>query len=284
MLSGKELSRLVTIKDPETGKMHSRVVRTPVIVASVMSGTNHAINPENASRCFVVNTDESREQTARIQKSQRDKYSLSRLKTNAGTVERIIASHRAAQRLLTKQNIVNDFAPFLDFPTALMRTRRDHDRFLDLIACVCFVRQFQKREETDGALSFIRCDIEDYRIAYRIMVEGVLSSTLRELPSGVQLLYDQIRALARSEAAKQNIEATEVSMTQRQIREATGLAQTSIRMSIRQLLDYEYLTVARGGGERSKGFYRFKEDVSIISTDLSMIPTPEAMRRIIASH
>jgi hypothetical protein len=284
MLSGKELSRLVTIKDPETGKMQSRVVRTPVIVASVMSGTNHAINPENASRCFLVNTDESREQTERIQKSQRDKYSLSRLKTNAGTVERIIASHRAAQRLLTKRNIVNDFAPFLDFPTALMRTRRDHDRFLDLIACVCFVRQFQKQEETDGALSFIRCDPEDYRIAYRIMVEGVLSSTLRELPSGVQLLYDQIRALGRSEAAKQNIEATEVSMTQRQIREWTGLAQTSIRMSIRQLLDYEYLTVARGGGERSKGFYRLKEDVSIISTDLSMIPTPEAMRRIIASH
>jgi len=277
MLSGKELSRLVTIKDPETGKMHSRVVRTPVIVASVMSGTNHAINPENASRCFVVNTDESREQTERIQKSQRDKYSLSRLKTNAGTIERIIASHRAAQRLLTKRNIVNDFAPFLDFPTALMRTRRDHDRFLDLIACVCFVRQFQKREETDGALSFIRCDLEDYRIAYRIMVEGVLSSTLRELPSGVQLLYDQIRALARSEAARQNIEATEVSMTQRQIREATGQPQMAVKTGVRQLVEYEYLSLARGGGERSKGFYRLKEDAELGHTDLSMIPTPEAM-------
>jgi hypothetical protein len=37
MLSGKELSRLVTIKDPETGKMQSRVVRTPVIVSSVVA-------------------------------------------------------------------------------------------------------------------------------------------------------------------------------------------------------------------------------------------------------
>ena len=66
MLSGKELSRLVTIKDPETGKMQSRVVRTPVIVSSVMSGTMSAINPENASRCFVVNADESKAQTERI--------------------------------------------------------------------------------------------------------------------------------------------------------------------------------------------------------------------------
>ena len=69
MLSGKELSRLVTIKDPESGKMQSRVVRTPVIVSSVMSGTNQAVNPENASRCFLVNADETRSQTARIHES-----------------------------------------------------------------------------------------------------------------------------------------------------------------------------------------------------------------------
>ncbi|MBC6712420.1 hypothetical protein [Treponema sp. Marseille-Q3903] len=81
MLSGKELSRLVTVKDPETGKMQSEVVRTPVVVSSVMSGTNNAITPENASRCFVVNTDESAEQTRRIQENQRYKYSLAKLKT-----------------------------------------------------------------------------------------------------------------------------------------------------------------------------------------------------------
>ncbi len=177
MLSGKELSRLVTVKDPESGKMQSRVVRTPVIVASVMSGTNHAINPENSSRCFVVNTDESREQTERIQKSQRAKYSLERIMDGREGIERIVKAHRSAQRLLTKRNIVNDFAPLLDFPTSLMRTRRDHDRFLDLIACVAFVRQFQKKEEKAAEVHFIRCDLEDYRVAYRIMVEGVLSST-----------------------------------------------------------------------------------------------------------
>jgi len=282
MLSGKELSRLVTIKDPETGKMQSKVVRTPVIVSSVMSGTNHAINPENASRCFVVNADESREQTMRIQESQRRKYSLERLKEGSKVAETIVRAHRAAQRLLVKRNVVNDFARYLDFPTDLMRTRRDHDRFLDLIACVCYLRQYQKAHEHDGEASFIRCDLEDYRIAYRIMVDGVLSSTLRELPTGVQILYDEIRKLARSEAAKQKIEATDVSMTQRQIREHTGLANTWVRMNLRQLIDYEYLTCARGGRERSKGFYRLKADASIINADVSMIPTPEAMKNFLA--
>ncbi|MBC6712419.1 hypothetical protein [Treponema sp. Marseille-Q3903] len=100
-----------------------------------------------------------------------------------------------------------------------MRTRRDHDRFMDLIARVCFLRQHQKKEETEDGISFIRCDLEDYSIAYKIMVEGVLSSTMRELPAGVQILYEQMRALARSEAEKQELSVTEISMTQRQIRE-----------------------------------------------------------------
>jgi hypothetical protein len=66
------------------------------------------------------------------------------------------------------------------------------------------------------------------------------------LPAGCQLLYDQIRALARSEAGKQKIEATEVSMTQRQIREWTGQAQMAVKVGVRQLVEYEYLT-SRGG-------------------------------------
>jgi hypothetical protein len=275
MLSGKELSRMVTVKDEETGKMQSRIVKTPVIVASVMSGTNHAVNPENASRCFVIHTDESREQTQRIHESQREKYSLEKLRHGGDRKKRLIRQHQSAQRLLVKRNIVNDFAPLLDFPTSLMRMRRDHDRFLDLIACVCFLRQYQKHSEASGDVSFIRCDIEDYRIAWNIMVSGVLSSTMRELPAGAQLLYEEIRGYARKSAEDHGVDILQVSMTQRDIREATGLSQTAVRVGIRQLVDYEYLIVARGGRERSKGFYSLVGDESIRGADLSMIPTPE---------
>ncbi len=52
ILSGKELSRLVTVKDEKTGKMESKIVRTPVIVASVMSSAGYSINPENTSRYY----------------------------------------------------------------------------------------------------------------------------------------------------------------------------------------------------------------------------------------
>ena len=277
MLSGKELSRLVTIKDPETGGMQSRIVRTPVIVASVMSGTSHAVNPENSSRCFVVNTDESVEQTERIHAFQRQKYSLQRLRSGKETVAGIIKAHHAAQRLLCKRTIVNDFAGLLSFPATFMRTRRDHDRFLDLIACVCFLRQYQKAECREGSLCFIRCDLEDYRVAYHIMVDGVMGSTLRELPKGAVTLHEQIRAHVRNLAKAQELAPPDISFTQRQVRELSGLSHTWVKYALRLLVDHEYLTLVRGGGERSRAFYRLKDDAGIANVDLSMIPTPEAM-------
>jgi hypothetical protein len=141
MLSGHRRSRLLTLKDEKTGRMSTRTVFSPVIVSAIMSSTRSDINPENASRCFLVNTDESGEQTARIHSAQRAKYSLERYFQRLHELPRILAKHHAAQRLLRPLLLVNPFAEYLDFPKSLIRTRRDHERFVDLIACVAFLRQ-----------------------------------------------------------------------------------------------------------------------------------------------
>ena len=250
---------------------------------SVLSGTNHAQNPENASRYFVVNADESRVQTERIHEAQRQKYSLERLEAAPGAAQAIVKTHQAAQRLLEKRQIVNDFAPLIGFPTSLMRSRRDHDRFLDLIACVCYLRQYQKKAEKAGNLEFIRCDLADYRVAFKIMIEGVMSSTVREVPTGAVGLYSELRAWVCSEARRQKLKPEEVSFTQRHVREITGLGHTWIKQSLRQLVDYDYLAIARGGSERSRAYYRLREDAEIKGIDLSMIPTPEAMEERLAT-
>jgi len=282
MLSGKELTRLVTVKDPKSGQMRTQMVSTPVIVASVLSGTNHAVNPENASRYFVVNTDESRGQTARIHEHQRRKYTLERLRSGAEDVPKVVRRHQAAQRLLEKRVIVNPFAPLLDFPTSLMRLRRDHARFLDLIASVCYLRQFQKTPKNENAVSYIECDLDDYQIAYTIMVEGVMSSTVREMPKGAVVMYEEIREWVRSEAVRQGLRAHEVSFTQRQVREVTGLGHTWVKANLRQLLDYEYVELKHGGNERSKGVYRLRSDEEVASADLSMIPSVAVMRTLMS--
>jgi hypothetical protein len=275
MLSGKELSRLVVEKDPDTGKMESRLIKMPVIVSSVMGSTSPRVNPENASRCFVIHADESREQTGRIHEAQRTKHGLEYLVAGSGKVREVIRRHQAAQRLLRKIPIVNEFAEYLDFPTSLMRTRRDHERFLDLIDCVCFLRQYQKKTETEGKLAYIRCDVEDYRVAYRLMVEGVLSSTMGELPKGARLLYEHIREWVKKESLSRKLSVKEMSFTQRQIRDVTGLGHTWVKAQVRTLVEYEYLEAT--GKERSKTYYRLISDDGIIETDFSMIPTPHDM-------
>lgn len=281
MLSGKELSRLVTMKDEKSGRMTSKEIRTPAIVSAVMSGTKHNINPENASRCFIVNSDESREQTKRIHEKQRLKHSLKRYYEKTETIPEIIKKHRAAQKLLKKVVIINPFAEQLNFPDAVMRTRRDHDRFLDLIACICFIRQYQKEIKQDGAVAYIECDADDYRAAYGIMVDGVLSATMAEMPKGALEFYETIRKMCRELGKRDSLKPEDVSFTGRDVREYTGFGHTWVKQNLRILLEREYLGLARGGAERSRAFYRLRSDEPVKRLDLSMIPAPADMEKII---
>ncbi len=279
MLSKKELSRLVTTKETQTGKMVTKMVKIPAIVSLAMSGTKHDMNPENTSRCFMVNADESKDQTVRIHQQQwTKKYSLHRDHEKNDLIPVIILKHHFAQKLLKPVTLVNPFGRFLNFPNTLMRTRRDNDRFIDLIACVCYLRQYQKEQKSDGEKVYVEFDLKDYEIAYNIMINGVLSSSLLEIPRGVIDLYEEIRTRVKKLAKKSDIEPQDVTFTQREIREFSGLNQVMIKRHLRLLVEYEYIILARGGGSRSKGYYRLRDDVSMQSVNLSMIPTPDELK------
>jgi len=276
MLSGKELSRLVTLKDPKTGELSSTLVKTPAVVAAVMSTTRQNINPENSSRFFLVNADETREQTKKIHEAQRKKYTLERYEEKSTLIPEIVRKHHAAQRLLRNVLVVNEFAAELDFPDMLMRTRRDHDRFMDLIAAVCFLRQYQKTPlSTADGREYVECDLTDYRIAYEIMVKGILSATLLELPKSAVELYESLRSLARETARKDGLKVHEKTFTQREVREYTGFGQSWIRENLRKLVEYEYVMLASGRNRGERWVYRLKADEDIKTLNLSVIPTPE---------
>jgi DNA primase catalytic core len=296
MLSRKELSRLVTVKDEKTGKMGSKLVKTPMIVSSVLSTTSHNMNPENASRYFVTNIDESRDQTQRIHESQRKKYSLGRHLEKLHIVPEIVKKHHAAQRLLRKVLIVNPFGEFLNFPDHLMRTRRDNERFLDLIACVCFLRQYQKpvkrasQEEGQEArletrlTEFIECDLDDYRIGFNVMVKGILGATMNDIPHQAAFLYEELRRVMREKAERENLKPEEVSMTQREIRERTGLNQMFVKRYLRVLTEYEYIKVRGNHFRGGTASYSLLSDENIEKMDLSIIPTPEEMEKRITER
>ena len=281
MLSSKELSRTVTTKDEKNGRMVSITVKKKVIVALAMSTTSNDINDENASRCFLISTDETKKQTEAIHRRQRQKYSFEAYRRKEESVPEIITRHQVAQRLLEPRMIINPFAEFLDFPSSQMRTRRDHERFIDLIATVCFLRQYQKpagekRLNQDGEVwTYIECDIEDYRIAYEIM-RAILPSTLGEMPNSAQRLYEEVKHLIEKRAREQGVSASEIWIRQREIREETGLGIDFIKKNIRILVEWEYVRVR---GYQRGSTYRYSLADGTIPASGNPLPTPEDVER-----
>jgi DNA primase len=278
MLSSRELSRLVTLKDERTGELSSRMVRKPVVVSCALSTTNPQVNPENSSRFFVVGADETEEQTRAIFARQRDKYSLEHHRAGEKAVEEVVRRHQAAQRLLTPRLIVNPFARVLEFPSRLMRSRRDHERFLDLIACVSFLRQYQKREKEHEGLRYIESDLEDYRVAYAVMQRAIASS-YAALPLQPRALYDALRAVARKKAGEAGTRPEETTVSQRELREATGAAAHAVKRGLRVLVDYEYVLTEGLRRRGSRLGYRLLRDEEAVDLSAAAIPTPDAVER-----
>jgi hypothetical protein len=165
MVSKRELSRLVTKKNEKTGIMRTEQVKVKAVVSLVMSSTNYNVNAENASRAFMMYADESDEQTSRIYMQQMTKRTFEKQKFKQQIEPEIVRKHVSAQRMLQNYMVVSRFDTASFFPKSMMRFRRDHERFGDLIAVVCFLRQYQKEvKERDGVL-YIECDLKDYEIA-----------------------------------------------------------------------------------------------------------------------
>jgi hypothetical protein len=153
---------------------------------------------------------------------------------------------------------------------------------VDLIAGVCFVRQYQKQEKethdeaTRETVRYIECDLTDYRIAYTIIC-ATLPATLSSFPPSAIELYEAVRTLLREKAKREGLKVSEVSVTQREIREATGFNQRWIKRYMQLLGEWEYLQMAGARTRGSRNAYRLFRDEPIHLVDLSMIPSPQAM-------
>ena len=128
---------------------------------------------------------------------------------------------------------------------------------------------------------YIEADDLDYERAYDQLINNNLLSNLTELPQGARDLYEYMRELAGKIAKRKNLEAHEVTMTQRDIREYTGFGQMWVKRHLRVLVDYEYVIVTRGGGSRIKGHYRIVADEPIDRIDMAAITTPDELREIL---
>jgi energy-coupling factor transporter ATP-binding protein EcfA2 len=277
--SEKKLTRFVVKKDEKTGKMGTEKVTTDAIVSMVMSSTNYKVNPENASRAFIINADETGEQTHRIYKSQSRDNTFERHREKEEDVPLIIRKHQAAQRMLQNYVVISHFDVSDYFPKTRMRYRRDHKRFHVLIVTVGFLRQYQKEvKQRDGYL-YIECDFTDYEIARALLLEGILSNDMDDFSTGTKRLLRSIQELVQKKAQEQSLQPEEVRFIQKELREGSCFGHEFVKKHIRKLVEYEYLEVLSGRTSGTRFSYRLRDSRDRKDLRENIIPTAEELRQ-----
>ena len=237
--SRKKLIAAAPIKDPQTGNMRTKVFTVEARAAFIEATTASTVNHENATRCFELSMDESSEQTQRIHERQRVMRTERGLELRRAA-EEVARRHWNAQRLLEPLPVVIPYADRLTFPSAWMRTRRDHARFLNLIEVSAFLHQHQ-RERRSGA---IVASLADYEAAYGLAGQ-LLKETLTDLKSPLLRAYERIRGLSLN---------GDGAVSRREIREALAEPDSTVRRWLCELVELEYLAqveASKGGAGKS---------------------------------
>ena len=140
--------------------------------------------------------------------------------------------------------VVIPYADKLTFPTAWMRTRRDHARFLNLIEVSAFLHQYQ-RERRGRARSWRV--LADYAIAYALAGVRPGRHPVRPQSAAQEGSHERIQTLAEKQGG---------TVSRREIREALSLPDTTVRRWLAELVELDYLAVAEGGGQGKAARYR----------------------------
>jgi DNA primase catalytic core len=250
-----ELSIASTGKDPHTGRMVTQEYRVEGPVMIFLTTTAVDIDEELLNRCLVLTVDESREQTRRIHAQQRARYSLDGIRA-AEARTAVLALHRSAQRLLRPLRVFNPYADALTFLDDKTRTRRDHTKYLQLIATVAVLHQYQReiRAIDCGGGRTAPCvvaTLDDIAAANRLAHE-TLGRCLDEMPPQTRGLLALIEREVAARCAGKKMERTDVRFSRRQVREATGWSNTQLHVHLKRLEDLEYLLTHRA--DQGQGF------------------------------
>ena len=241
LVSEGRLSIAAAGKDPVTGRLTTNTYEVTGPVALLMTTTAAALTEELANRLLVVAVTESRAQTRAVQVAQRQSETLEGLVARAGRTD-LMARHHAAQRLLAPLAVVNPCAPDLTFSDKATRHRRDHAKLLGLIRAVTLAHQHQRprcQVAVGGrTVTYIETTPADVEAAERLAAR-VLATTTDELSPATRRLLAATRTFAT--------ERGERSFTRRELREATGMGDTQLKVHLARLVDLEYVVANRAG-------------------------------------
>jgi DNA primase len=192
--SKKKLIQAVPVKNPETGKITTQTMIVLGPIAYIETTTRPRLHEENATRCFEIYLDQTKEQTKLIHERQKQARTLEGLKKR-DIVDKTILRHHNMQRLLKSIRVVIPFVHAVNFPADWLRTRRDHQRFLNLIEAVTFLHQHQRViKKTEEGMEYIEATIADYKIAFEL-AQAVMGESLTEMKPPQREVLEACRRL-----------------------------------------------------------------------------------------
>jgi DNA primase len=247
--SDGELSIASTGKDTLSGRLvtHTYTVTGPAAI--FLTTTAVDVDEELLNRCLVLTVDEGREQTKAIHDAQRRAQTLDGLlaAADAAAVRKL---HQDAQQLIEPLHVVNPFAGSLSFPDGTVRARRDHVKYLTLIAAVTLLHQHQREVKTvtrgGQPLRYVETTRADIELADRLAAV-VLARSLAELPPGTRKLLDALHGYVTARCQADGTDADLVRFTRRQLREALSFGDTQLKVHLARLADYELVIIHRTG-------------------------------------
>ncbi len=246
--SSGRITVATTGKDPGTGKMKTEDYTVKGPVAVMLTTTAADLDQETASRFIFLSIDESPAMTAAIHEKQRESRTLKGLAQKTRT-RNIVKKHQAAQRLLKPIAVVNEFTPYLSYPSQSLVTRRDHEKYLGLIDAIAFLHQYQREIKTmeidNETVGYIEVTLDDIDRANCIANE-VLGQSLDELARPSRTLLDAVFKMVNAMAKAHNVPMEDIYFTRRMIREYMDWSDWQIKTHIKQLEDLEYLYIRMG--------------------------------------
>jgi hypothetical protein len=150
-----------------------------------------------------------------------------------------------------------------------MRTRRDYQKFLNLIEAVGFLHQYQREvKQTPEGLDYIEATCEDYEIAYQLS-KDIFQDSLSEPGKPESDCLGKIKEMIEEEKSPR--------FSCRRVREYTGLPDHLVRRYLDTLLRMEYLLLVEG-----KNGVRFEYELNPYPTQAKEIieglTTPEELK------
>ena len=232
-----------TGKDPNTGRMETQEYTVEGPVMLFLTTTSYDIDEELQNRCLTLSVCEDRAQTQAIHEIQRKRQTIKGLlgdqnKTGIQTL------HQNAQRLLRPLLVANNYAEELKFRSDRTRTRRDHAKYLCLIRVIALLHQYQREIKTvdhqGEKIEYIEATRDDIAKADELAA-AIMARSYEELPERTQFVLNIIHQLLVKTCNEQAIKPSDFRFNRRELRTATGLGNTQLKLHLDRLEDLEYV-------------------------------------------